>query len=33
MKISIRQIKSEESLELHGGKLFTETQLKEIMGA
>lgn len=30
MKIDVRQIASEEALELHGNKLFTQEQLNEI---
>lgn len=33
MKIDVKQIKSEEALEFHGNKLFTQEQLDEIGGA
>lgn len=33
MKVNVKQMKSEEKLELHGNKLFTETQLNEIARA
>ena len=33
MKVNVKQVKSEEKLELHGNKLFTETQLSEIARA
>ncbi len=33
MKIDVKYTKSEEKLEKHGNKFFTQAQLKEIMGA
>lgn len=33
MKIKIKQVKSEEQLEFHGNRLFTQEQLQEIEGA
>lgn len=30
MKINIKQVRSEETLELHGNKFFTQEQLNEI---
>lgn len=33
MKINVKQVKSEEQLELHGNRFFTQEQLHEIMRA
>lgn len=33
MKIKIEQVESEEKLELHGNRLFTKDQLKDIARA
>lgn len=30
MKINVKQVKSEEQLELHGNRFFTKEQLKQI---
>lgn len=30
MKINIKQIKSEETLEMYGNKLFTQVQIKAL---
>ena len=33
MKIKINEVKSDETLELHGNRFFTSEQLSEIEGA
>ena len=30
MKINVKQVKSEEQLEFHGNRFFTQVQLREI---